>query len=179
MAESSEPTAKKPTEEPRPRWVRWLKEFAIVLVIFLAIRAWQTRNAPSGAAPPLSTVNLAGDSVTLQGPTVVHFWATWCGVCEAMDHNIVALAEDHSIVTVATQSNGASEIESWMRAHDLWTDAGPAFSTVADPNGSMATQWGVGSFPTTFFIDQRGEIDSVEVGYTTELGLRARLWLAQ
>lgn len=32
----------------------------------------------------------------------------------------------------------------------------------------------VRAFPTTFFIDRQGEIRHVEVGYTTELGLRVR-----
>jgi alkyl hydroperoxide reductase subunit AhpC len=50
---------------------------------------------------------------------------------------------------------------------------------VLDPDGRLARAWGVRSLPTSFVVDREGEIRTVEVGYTTELGLRARLWLAR
>ena len=36
----------------------------------------------------------------------------------------------------------------------------------------------VSTFPTSFGVDPDGQIRSVEVGYTSTFGLRARLWMA-
>jgi hypothetical protein len=50
---------------------------------------------------------------------------------------------------------------------------------ISDPQGGIANTWGVKGVPTTFILDGEGKIRFVEVGYTTGLGLRARLWLAR
>jgi hypothetical protein len=37
----------------------------------------------------------------------------------------------------------------------------------------------VHAVPASFIIDAEGNIRFVEIGFTTEMGLRLRLWLAQ
>jgi hypothetical protein len=49
---------------------------------------------------------------------------------------------------------------------------------VLDEDGAVARRWGVKAYPTTFYLDAAGVIRHVEVGYTTTLGMRARLALA-
>ena len=173
-------------QAPPSWWKRRGKRLAIELVvfaaIFLAVRAWQRRGVIEGAAPRLEGVDVVGERVALAsgsgGPTLVHFWATWCGVCEAMDGNVAAVAEDSNVVTVAVRSGDARAIVASLEEEGLVTNDRPAFRVIADPNGALASAWGVSAFPTSFVIDEDGAIRSVEVGYTTELGLRARLSLA-
>lgn len=152
----------------------------MVIVAVVALRAWQRRDLPTGQAPPLHGQDLSGAEVALaaEEPTLVHFWASWCVVCRAMDHNIAAVAEDHRVVTVAVQSGPSSAVANWMREHGLVESGAPAFPVVADPRSELARRWGVKAFPTTFVVDPQGHIRFVEVGYSSELGLRARLWLA-
>lgn len=166
--------------KPRPRWRRWLVEFAVLLLIIFGVRWWQHQGLPTGAAPELRVAAITGESLELstEAPTLVHFWATWCGVCEAMDGNVVSVAEDHRVITIATQSGTASAVRDWMQDKELFADGQAAFPTVADPRAALAQQWGVESFPTSFIVNPDGQIESVEVGYTTTLGLKARLWLA-
>ena len=55
---------------------------------------------------------------------------------------------------------------------------GLSFVTLVDDGGMLARRYGVRGVPTTFIIAADGEIDAVDVGFSTELGLRMRLWLA-
>jgi len=52
------------------------------------------------------------------------------------------------------------------------------FPVLNDPDGSIARAWGVHAVPASFIIGTDGRIRFVEVGYTTETGLRLRRWLA-
>lgn len=146
----------------------------MVLAVFVAFRAWQTRNAADGPAPPLSGPSIDGGQLALAAgePTIVHFWATWCGVCRAEQGTIDALAKEHRVITVASQSGMPADVARYFERE------GVEFPTIVDPAGVLAERWGVGAYPTTFVIAPDGTIDDVEVGYTTSLGLRARLWLA-
>jgi thiol-disulfide isomerase/thioredoxin len=159
-----------------------LLEAVVVIGIVLAVRAWQGRSLPSGAAPGLDAVDLAGAPVSLEGrsaPVLVHFMASWCGVCRAEEPNIVALARDHEVIALASQSGTPAEVRAWI---DAETELGPAsggrIRIVADPRGTLAQRWGVHAFPSSFYVDSAGQIRHVEVGYTSELGMRLRMWSA-
>tara|TARA_B100000676_G_scaffold112909_1_gene112599 strand:+ start:117 stop:296 length:180 start_codon:yes stop_codon:yes gene_type:complete len=45
-----------------------------------------------------------------------------------------------------------------------------------DENGLHAARWGVRGVPTTFLVSSSGQVEQVTVGYSTRLGLYARLW---
>jgi peroxiredoxin len=155
---------------------RWLRDLALVLVFVLGVRAYQQRDMPNGPAPALAGNDLHGEPVSLADyrgkPVLLHFWATWCGVCKAEQHNIDAVARDLPVLSVASQSGGASEIAAFVREREV------APRVVVDEESVLARRFGVHAFPATFVIDADGEIRHAEVGYTTELGLRARMWLA-
>lgn len=160
----------------RTRLRPWLRDLAIALVVLGAIRAYQQRSLIDGRAPELSAVDVAGAPVALAdyrgAPMVLHFWATWCGVCKAEQSNIDALARKDPVLTVASQSGTTDEVTAYAKAH------GVVPRVVVDERGVLAKRFGVSAFPTTFVLDGHGNIRSAEVGYTTELGLRARLWWA-
>ena len=158
------------------RWWRRAAVVGVVLVVFAGIRIYTHRDAVSGVAPAFTATALDGSQLTLAQyrgkPVLVHFWATWCPVCKLEQDSIVALAKDYAIVGVAVWSGGGHDVASHYQGR-------VPFVTVADPAGVIARQYGVTGVPTTFVVDGTGVIRFVEVGYTTELGLRARLYLAE
>jgi thiol-disulfide isomerase/thioredoxin len=160
----------------RSRYWKWLRDLAIVAVVVLAIRAYQQRDHPSGRAPALIGVDLDGRPVALSDyrgkPVLLHFWATWCGVCRAGQGNLDAVAADHAVLSVASASGPGSDVAAYVRKHAVEP------RVVVDEHSHLARRFGVSAFPTTFVLDAEGVIRHVEVGYTTQLGLRARLWLA-
>jgi thiol-disulfide isomerase/thioredoxin len=146
-------------------------------VLLLGVRAWQQRDAASGSAPALTGQTLDGGHYVLAPsagqPVLVHFWATWCPICRAEQGSIDALAHDYPTITVAMQSGDARSVAQHLR------DEGLKFPVINDPDGRIAAQWGVRAVPASFVVDAAGRIRFVEIGYTTGLGLRLRLWLAR
>ena len=158
------------------RWLRRAGEAVVLLALVLGMRAWQQSGIASGPAPALAGVLLDGKPVALTAfagrPVLVHFWATWCPICSAEQGSIDALARDTPVITVAMQSGERDAVVQHMRKEAL------SFPVLNDPDGLIAAQWGVRAVPASFVVDGAGQIRYVEVGYTTGVGLRLRLWLA-
>lgn len=148
----------------------------ILLAVFLGMRLYQHRDLPQGAAPPLAGRLVNGAPLALAEfrgkPVLVHFWATWCPICALEEGAIDAIAADHQVVTVAMQSGDAKEVAAHLRERHL------DFPVLNDPDGRYAAAWGVRGVPASFVVGPNGRIRFAEVGYTTEMGLRIRLWLA-
>lgn len=164
----------------RIRAVKW-RSHAINLLLFIlviaGIRFWQQRDMFSGPAPRLQGITLDGQPYSLPAhpgsPVLVHFWATWCPVCRAEQHSITALARDDAkVITIAMQSGKPAEVAQHMREQEI------VFPVINDPDGRIARTWGVHAVPVSFIISPDGSVRFVEVGYTTEIGLRLRRWLA-
>ncbi|MFA6015253.1 MAG: protein disulfide oxidoreductase [Gallionellaceae bacterium] len=140
----------------------------LIAIVVFGIRSWQQRDISFGAAPALPGITWR------QQATLVHFWADWCPICKAEQSSIQALADDYpNTVTIAMQSGNQANVDKFMREQSL------NFAVINDPDGSISRAWGVHAVPASFIVDTNGQIRFVEFGYTTELGLRLRLWLAQ
>ena len=89
-------------------------------------------------------------------PTIVYFWGTWCGYCRYTSPTINALAkEGYPVVSIALRSGS---------------------TTVNDPHGALANQWGVNVTPTIILLHQ-GKMDLTTTGWTSYWGLKVRLFL--
>lgn len=170
----------KPTQDsnPRPqrRWLGWLLNILLILVIVFGVQWFKSRPLISGEAPTLdaTTTNARPFGLAqLRGqPILVHFWAVWCPICTLQEGTIEALNADYKVITVAMESGTDAEINDYRREQGL------SFDVIADPYGEIATEWGVRGVPASFVIDGNGNIRFAGVGYHTGVGLRARLWAA-
>ena len=164
------------------RWKRHLGTAAMVAAVFLVAQAWQTRKVPSGAAPDFAvTVTRADGSVATTTlaewraahpgePVALHFWADWCPICRTEEHSITRLARDWPVMTVAMQSGNAEKVGQVLRKRALpWQAAVDARSEITRAHGFEAV-------PAFVVVDAAGQLRAPTVGYTTELGMRMRLW---
>jgi len=102
-------------------------------------------------------------------PTIVHFWATWCPTCKLEAPNIEALKNSCNVITIAVNSGSNKELKSFMSQRNF------TYRVINDQDSSLAKQFGVGVYPTTFIYDSNGSLKFSEVGYSTTVGLKARV----
>jgi len=164
----------------RLRWLRWVAELGLVMLVIVGIQWWQARDVPRGPAPAFAAAMAGGRSGGLAdwraahpGQTVgVYFWAEWCPICKLQEGSVEALRADWPVLTVAMRSGDAAAVAKVLRERGL------DWPTAVDADGSLAARYGLHGVPAFVVVDGRGEIGSVTVGYTTEAGLRLRLWWA-
>lgn len=163
------------------RWSRWAIDIAIVVAILAAVSAYQSRHllGDDDPVPPFELVSLDGTS-TLETDelradrTIVYFWATWCSVCDVQAGAVSSMYdraaddEDLEVVSIVLQYSDRETVRAYVDEHDI--DFPVYLGTEA-----VARGFEVESFPTTYVIDADSRIRHGTVGYTTRLGLWARV----
>lgn len=159
------------------RALTYAGEFVLIVALIVGVRAYMTRSVATGPAPAIEATTLGGEAISLAAlgdrPVLVYFWATWCPICSGMRGSIADIARDHPVVAVAMQSGSNAEVLAYLSEHQWRVPV-----VVNDIDGRLAHAYGVRGVPASFIVDRRGKIRAVEIGYTTEIGLRLRLWWA-
>jgi len=137
---------------------------------------WKTQDAPSGNLSEFGGELMDGSIFTIAQfagkPVLFHFWATWCPICNLQKGSVQSISEDYPVISIASWSEGDAEVKSYMLENQL------TFPVVLDNSGELAQKFGLKGVPASFILDPSGEIEFVESGYSTEIGLRLRLWLS-
>lgn len=166
--------------KPAARWQRWLREAALFLSLLLGVQLWQTRDVPGGPAPPFHGPLAKGGEISLdvwraQYPgqaVLLYFWADWCPVCKMVAGSVDAITRDQPVLSIALQSGAADRVAQTLAEHRHdWL-------TVADEDGLITARYGFKGVPAFVVVDAAGNIRFAEAGYTSEKGLRLRLWWA-
>lgn len=163
------------TQTKKP-WLSWLAYIILFFAIMLAANAWKTRNTPDGSLSGFSGVLMDGTAFTVSEftgrPVLFHFWATWCPICDLQKGSIQSIAKDYPVISIASWPEGKAEVAAYMQKNQL------TFPVMLDNNGELAQDFGLQGVPASFILDPQGNITFVESGYTSEAGLRLRLWLS-
>lgn len=170
------------TEKTRTQRVRRIAlEVGFVVLAFFLLTHWQTRSLLSGGepAPGFELADLDGNVVKLSDlngkTTLVHFWATWCGVCRREFGTLNALydglADDEALVTIV-DSTDQTEVKAFAREHGL------RYPVLLGTPAVMRT-YRVQAFPTNYFVDSGGILRGATVGMSTRLGMAARMHCAR
>ena len=152
-------------------------QFMMVILAIFIIRAYQQQDLSIGLVPSFSSQSLNGE-VMNSNPmpdkgSLIHFWATWCPVCNLENDNIQAISEDYKVLNIAIQSGSDLEIYAYAEENNMKLN-----NIINDQSGSIAKLFGVKGTPSSFFVNTKGQIQFTEVGYVTTLGYRFRLWWA-
>ena len=180
------PTAAAPDKPaPRSRWARLrshLGTVALMLAVFFGVQAWQTRGVAQDSLPDLSFTLIERDgsrqTTTLAAwrerhggqPVALYLWAEWCPICKVQQPNVTDLVGDMPLLTIAMQSGPPDAVTRVLSQRQL------PWPTAVDPRGELSRSLGFGSVPAFVVVDAEGQLRLPTVGYTSELGMRLRLW---
>jgi thiol-disulfide isomerase/thioredoxin len=164
----------------KTRWRRWALEALVFVVVLAGFQMWQLRDSARGPAPVFSGALLDGNAFALADwraahpgrPVLLYFWAEWCPVCKTTAGSVTSVAGDWPVTSIAIQSGAPGAVAAVMR------ERGYDWSTLADPGGDISRQYGLPGVPAFVIIGPDGDIRFVMLGYTSEIGLRLRLWWA-
>src|SRR5690606_2017328 len=133
-------------------------------------------------APDFSTLDVDGNRVTLSSidsaPLLLHFWATWCGVCRQEFGALNALHAE-----LATQDANASQKP---RLYTLAADDDAAhvksfanqyklnFPILLAPPPLLAS-YKVKAFPTSYYLAAGRRVTAATVGMSSRWAMKARL----
>jgi len=119
-----------------------------------------------GKAEDFTVTDLEGNEVSLsdfKGKKVfLNFWATWCPPCKAEMPEIEKVyqeTKDSDLVILAVEiGEPLDTVKTFLNDKDY------NFKVLLDLDQSVATTYGISSIPTSFFIDEEGNIISKRVG---------------
>ncbi len=176
MTEPAPPSSDTP--RPRRRWWWWILEIAVFIGVVWAVRAYMAPAVPvafTEAPIPAIHAPLVGHNTLVSladphKPTLLVFWATWCGVCHVELPWIAGLAADHRVIAVAMDSGDAATVHAYLAKTGL-----TALPVINDPSGDLARQFGVAVTPTLLFLAPGGRVVTAETGLTSPWGIRLRL----
>lgn len=159
--------------------MRLLRDAAVVLAVVVAVGLWQSRHLLGDDQPaPRARVQTPGGETATVGegsgkPTLLYFFAPWCGVCKVSMSNAQTvgrwLGEDHvDIVAVGLDFESAAEVAAFVGEHAPGIRYYLGDSAVRDA-------YKVAAYPTYYVLDARGRIVHASVGYSILPGILA-LW---
>lgn len=189
MRQSPAPTAPLPARLWawwRRTWRSHLGSLLLVAAVFFGVQTWQTRGVPDALPGDTQVQLLRGDGSThamslrdavalmrtaFEGqPVALHLWAEWCAICRVEEGSVTALGHDWPVLTVAMQSGPAAAVTQVQRQRELpWV-------TLVDTQGQLTRELGFSSVPAFVVVDTQGRLRAPTVGFTSETGMRLRLW---
>lgn len=101
-------------------------------------------------------------------PSVVNFWASWCGPCRVEHPLLMEMAKSQKLRIYGVNYKDIAE-----NARRFLGQLGNPYHAVGvDQDGATAVNWGVYGVPETFIVDGRGIIRYRHVGPLTADSLR-------
>ena len=133
---------------------------------------WQTKDLIliQKSAPNFNLVSLSGKTYTLKNQKMIlYFFSPSCTVCHLSIGNLVELKRDDlAIYAIALSYKSREDVEQFVREKELTIP-------VLLGDSEIMNQYKISAFPTYYIIEKHQKIESFDIGYTTEIGMRLRL----
>ena len=113
-------------------------------------------------APGFTVLDYEGNQVKLSDyigkPIVLNFWATWCGYCklEMPDFERARLENPDVLFLMVNATDGEYETVELAKAYI--EENGYGFEVVFDTMDQAQSAYGISAYPTTYFIDEVGNL---------------------
>lgn len=153
------------------------KVLAISILVFLVGYAIYFAINPSNpkvgvsegsTAPDFELKTLSGDSLSLSSvkgkKVIINFWATWCPPCRSEMPDMQKIQDEHKddvVVLAVNLTNSESSVDTVKKFVD---ELELTFPVLLDEKGEINNQFEVLSYPTSYFIDENGVIQTKFVG---------------
>lgn len=132
------------------------------------------------SAPDITIYNQNGKEVSLSQfigkPIVINFWASWCGPCKQemphFDEMYQKYSDEVEFIMVNMTGGGNDTKEN---ADKFIQDGGYTFPVYYDNDLDGAIQYGVSAMPTTYFIDENGNVVNGYRGAITKETLQTQV----
>lgn len=161
---------------PRGKRKRLLFEALIAIGLFYGISAYFQKDMLKDTAPVIAAKGVNGTRVSLPSatgkPTLVYFFASWCGACKLTSPAVDNIAGDYPVLAIAADSGSDADVKAFLK------EKGYGFDALND-KGTLTAHFGVSGFPSLYVVDASGEVRFVTRGVSTEPALRARLFLTE
>lgn len=107
----------------------------------------------------LETEKSLGQQKASEGVSLLHFWASWCSVCQG-EHPFLLWLKDHSDVPMY----GIDFRDDPYQASQLLAYQGNPYAEQLLDNGQHAAHYGIHAVPQTLVIDGQGRVRYRHIG---------------
>lgn len=131
---------------------------------------------PGPPLPAVAFTSIQGTSVSLDSfrgrPVVINLWATWCPPCVREMPVLLDAQRKRADVhfVFLNQGEEAAQVQRWLNRNGL-----PLRNVLLDPRRQAGALFNQQGYPTTLFLDARGELVATRVGELSAATLEQKL----